>query len=217
RPRRLPWQRGAGIRPARTARRRPRRCPALAGRLIRLQRGAGLRWFRRLPEAAPRAHRAAGARRAGTGPWARARAQRRWRAAPAGRPGLGARGPPPARAPRPFASLDWSDTMIQHWTFGQRIGAGVAVKVALTIVIAVIAVYALRSVVQAKDDVISVNGENLLDAQKLQTAAARRVVGIRGFLLERTDAHLDVVRTFGDEFRSTLGRLRARATAEDER
>jgi CHASE3 domain sensor protein len=107
--------------------------------------------------------------------------------------------------------------MIQHWTFGQRIGAGVAVKVALTIVIGVIAVYALRSVVQAKDDVISVNGENLLDAQKLQTAAARRVVGIRGFLLERTDVHLDVVRTFGDEFRSTLGRLRARATAEDER
>jgi CHASE3 domain sensor protein len=107
--------------------------------------------------------------------------------------------------------------MIQHWTFGQRIAAGVAVKVALTIVIGVVAVYALRSVVQSKDEVITVNGENLLDAEKLQVAAARRVIGIRGFLLERTDFHLEVVRNFGDEFRAVLGRLRARASADDER
>ena len=107
--------------------------------------------------------------------------------------------------------------MIQHWTFGQRIAAGVVVEIALTIVIGVVAVYALRNVVHAKDEVITVNGENLLDAEKLQVAAARRVVGVRGFLLERTDFHLDVMRNFGDEFRTILGRLRTRAIADDER
>ena len=107
--------------------------------------------------------------------------------------------------------------MIQHWTFGQKIGAGVAVQVLLTVVIGAVATYALRSVVQSKDDVISVNGENLVDAEKLQVAAARRVVGVRGFLLERTEPHLEEIRAHGDDFRTILGHLRTRAAAADER
>jgi methyl-accepting chemotaxis protein len=108
-------------------------------------------------------------------------------------------------------------TMIRHWTFARKISAGFAVIVTLAIVIGSVAALALRNVVASKDEVITLNGENLLDAEKLQVAAARRVVGVRGFLLERTEFHLDVVRTFGDEVRTLLGRLRARITAEDER
>jgi len=107
--------------------------------------------------------------------------------------------------------------MIQHWTFGQKIGAGVALKVLLTVVIGAVAIYALRSVVQSKDDVITVNGENLVDAEKLQVSAARRVVAVRGFLLERTDPHLDEIQAHGEDFRTILGRLRSRAVAAEER
>lgn len=103
-----------------------------------------------------------------------------------------------------------------HWTFGQKIGVGFALTVALTIGISAVAVVALRGVVASKDHVITVSGENLIDAERLKLAAALKVVGFRGYLLEKSDKHLDAFRTNGDTFRAVLDRLRSRAEATDE-
>ena len=101
--------------------------------------------------------------------------------------------------------------MGMNWTFGQKLAAGHAVMVAFVVIVSVIAVFALRSVVQSKDLVIAVYGENLLDAERLQAAAARRVVGLRGFLLEKAETHLEDIRVQGDNVRTILSRLRGRA------
>jgi len=47
--------------------------------------------------------------------------------------------------------------MTRHWTFGKKIGAGLAITVVLAMAIGVIAVYALRNVVESKDRVITVS------------------------------------------------------------
>jgi CHASE3 domain sensor protein len=41
--------------------------------------------------------------------------------------------------------------MSRNWTFGRKVGAGFAVTLALSVVMAVIAIYGLRTVVVGKD------------------------------------------------------------------
>ena len=67
-------------------------------------------------------------------------------------------------------------------TFGKKLAIGFAITVTFTIVMAVIAVYALNRVVASKDRVIAVNAQNLTDAAKLQTAVARKAAAVRGVL-----------------------------------
>src|SRR5688572_4843974 len=81
-----------------------------------------------------------------------------------------------------------------HWTFGQKVSAAFAFSVALTIAICVIAVIALHNVVESKDEVITVYGENMIDAEKLAVAGAWKANAIRGFLLDKQDRHLGEVR-----------------------
>ena len=56
--------------------------------------------------------------------------------------------------------------MLKNWTFGQKLGAGFAVVVAMTIAISVVSIFSLRDVIAAKDRVIDFYGENILGAQK---------------------------------------------------
>jgi len=87
-----------------------------------------------------------------------------------------------------------------HWTFGQKIGAGFAVTVALTIVISAVAVTALRGVVAEKDRVITDNAQILIEAERLQTASEGRVAALRGYLLAREQRSLDSHRAMRSEF-----------------
>ncbi|MGH3087153.1 MAG: hypothetical protein ACRDSJ_07530, partial [Rubrobacteraceae bacterium] len=98
--------------------------------------------------------------------------------------------------------------MARNWTFGQKVGAGFAVTVALTLVIGAVAIYALRTVVTAKDQVISVNAQNITDAQRLAVASARNVAAIRGYFLIKQDSHLEELRDERELFLSILTRLR---------
>lgn len=107
--------------------------------------------------------------------------------------------------------------MARHWTFGQKTGAGFAVTVALTIGISVLAIYALRTVVAAKDRVISVHAENVIDAERLAGARERTVSETRGFLLRKSDLELEELRHARGELAAILARLRSRATTPAER
>lgn len=98
--------------------------------------------------------------------------------------------------------------MARNWTFGQKVGAGFAVTVALTLVIGAVSIYALRTVVTAKDQVISVNAQNITDAERLGVASARRVVAVRGYFLSKQDSHLEELREMRELFLAILARLR---------
>jgi len=68
---------------------------------------------------------------------------------------------------------------------------GFAATAILAMVMAAIAVYALNSVVASKDRVLAVNAQNLIDAARLQTAAARKAAAVRGYMLSGDTKYLD--------------------------
>jgi methyl-accepting chemotaxis protein len=96
------------------------------------------------------------------------------------------------------------------WTFGRRIGVGFAVTVALTLVIGAVAVYALRGVVESKDQVISFHAQNIRDAERLGVAAARRASAVRGYFLSKQGRHLEELTERRESFRVILTDLRER-------
>ena len=107
--------------------------------------------------------------------------------------------------------------MTGNWTFGQKIGAGFAATVALALVIAVVAVFALRGVVADKDLVIGVNAQLLIDAGRLQTLRESRASDTRAFLLTREEHYLDEAKATRAEFSQTADRLRGAVITEEGR
>ncbi|MQA29589.1 MAG: hypothetical protein GEU82_07100 [Luteitalea sp.] len=107
--------------------------------------------------------------------------------------------------------------MIRRWTFGQKVGAGFAVTVALSVAIGVVAIYALRSVVGDKDRVIGVNAQVLIDAQKLYATAEKKGGAGRGFLLTREERFVTELREVRAEFTSVMEQLARNSSSEDER
>jgi len=105
--------------------------------------------------------------------------------------------------------------MIQHWTFGQKIGAGFAVIVALTIVVGTISLYALRSVVASKDHIITTNVQSLLDAERLNGRRDEKAAEIRGFLLTGEERYVDQMRDTRREIAATLERMKRNAATDE--
>ena len=107
--------------------------------------------------------------------------------------------------------------MSRSWTFGQKLGAGFAVMVALSGILSVIAVNALRGVVASHDRVIAVNAQSLIDCAKLDAASEWKVAAGRGFLLTKEQRFLDRMREADREVTTLLGRLRSHLPSEDAR
>ena len=102
--------------------------------------------------------------------------------------------------------------MARTWTFGQKIGAGFAVTVALALVIGGVSIYALKTVVAAKDSVITVDAANIADAERLARFAAERTAAGRAFLLSSADRHLEDLRAGREDFVALFGALRKRVS-----
>lgn len=77
-----------------------------------------------------------------------------------------------------------------RWTFGQKIAAGFAAVVALTLICGLVGVRALHSVVVDKDRVLTDNAGKLIAAAKFQAAVEWKVGAIRGYLLTGDPEHL---------------------------
>jgi CHASE3 domain sensor protein len=107
--------------------------------------------------------------------------------------------------------------MNRQWTFGQRIGIGFAITVALAIAISVIANLALERVVAAKDHVISVNAQNLLEGERLRTAVERKSGAARGYLLTREEAFLAQVKGARADVATAADRIQKIVDTEDSR
>jgi methyl-accepting chemotaxis protein len=94
-------------------------------------------------------------------------------------------------------------------------GAGFAATVVLAVLISAIAIYALLAVVASKDRVISVNAQNLVDAQKLHAAGERAVAAARGSLLGSEARFHEEVRMARADFGETLDRLRGHVYTDE--
>lgn len=105
--------------------------------------------------------------------------------------------------------------MARSWTFGQKIAAGFAAVVVLSILISAIAAYALRTVVASKDRVIEVNAQNLVDAEKLRAITERKGGAARGYLLTRDEGFLDQMKSARTDFAETITRLKAVANTDE--
>ena len=105
--------------------------------------------------------------------------------------------------------------MGRTWTFAQKLAVAFSFMVLLTVVIAGIAVYTLNRVVASKDRVISVYAQNLTDAAKLQTAAARKAAAVRGYMLSGDPRFLEEENEARQLFLRTLEQIKPRLfTAE---
>jgi methyl-accepting chemotaxis protein len=107
--------------------------------------------------------------------------------------------------------------MFRNWTFGWRVAAGFIVTVILALVIGGVAVYALRSVVAAKDRVIDVNAQLLIDAHALRGWSEAKGGAARGFLLTGDDRHFSRMTEARVAFADTLARVRQNVHAGEVR
>lgn len=105
--------------------------------------------------------------------------------------------------------------MIQHWSFSQKIGAGFAAIVALTILVGAVSIYTLRAVVAGKDRIITVNTQQLLDAERLNGRRDEKAAHIRGFLLTGEDRYLEQMRETRREIVAIFERLRRNAASDE--
>ncbi len=108
--------------------------------------------------------------------------------------------------------------MSRELTFGRKLGLGFTLIVMLAMAMGAVGLYALHNVVQVKDRVIQLTGENLIDAQRLLGATEREVASVRGFLLLKDGEFLRQREEAQRRFANTLDRIRSRAeTARGER
>lgn len=98
--------------------------------------------------------------------------------------------------------------MFKNWTFGQKIGGGFAVVVALTLFIGLIATLALQTVVESKDRVINVDGPLMLRAAQMQTTRQQLTSQFRNVMLSGADADLTSLNDARTSFSSALTALR---------
>jgi methyl-accepting chemotaxis protein len=99
--------------------------------------------------------------------------------------------------------------MDRTWTFGRTISVGFAAVVALTLVMAVIALAGLHHVVQRKDEVIDTDTRLVLDVQKLLTIRDARAAANRGYLLSGQPKYLDEQYRNDDRFDAQINEIRA--------
>jgi CHASE3 domain sensor protein len=98
--------------------------------------------------------------------------------------------------------------MDQRLTFGQKLALGFAATALLAVIMAAISVYALNRVVTTKDRVIAVNAQDLIDAAKLQTAAARKAAAVRGYMLSGEPRYLEQENEARELFFRTLEHMK---------
>jgi methyl-accepting chemotaxis protein len=107
--------------------------------------------------------------------------------------------------------------MGRSWTFGQKLGGGFAVIVALALAGGVIAILALRSVVEGKDRVINSYARYLVDAERMRGAIEAKGAANRGYLFTGEERFLEERRAALSEFESTLTRLKTQVGTEEGR
>jgi methyl-accepting chemotaxis protein len=105
--------------------------------------------------------------------------------------------------------------MFRNWTFGGKVAIGFTATLLLALAIGGVGIYGLRAVVSAKDHVIDVNAQRLVDAESLRASAEAKAGAARGFLLSRDDQFIARMREARTKFSETLSRVKQDAESPD--
>lgn len=98
--------------------------------------------------------------------------------------------------------------MNRNLAYGQKLALGYAVMVLLALAMSIIAVFALKTAIASKDHVITANAQILIEAEKLHTAAERRVASMRGYMLVPEERLFSQLQAAREEFSTALERLK---------
>lgn len=104
-----------------------------------------------------------------------------------------------------------------RWTFGQKITAGFAVTLALTLLIGGVTIATLHHVVEKKDRLVTQYAENLISAQLLDSLYAKQSAQNRAFLLTGDQTYLVAAQEFRKDFAGTVLAIDANLTNPDAR
>jgi len=102
-----------------------------------------------------------------------------------------------------------------NWTFGRKVGAGFALVVALTLVMACVGLLALHQVVAGKDHIIMHLGRDLVDAERMRAAMQSEVANVRGFLLSGQQRYLEAAHAADRDFEDAVARIQERGIDDD--
>jgi CHASE3 domain sensor protein len=97
------------------------------------------------------------------------------------------------------------------WTFARTISVGFAVVVALTVLMATVALFGLHHVVERKDRVINSDTRQVLGAERLLELRDARASANRGFLISGEQRYLDQQHAYEKQFGAQLAEVRQRA------
>ncbi|GAB7037008.1 MULTISPECIES: HAMP domain-containing methyl-accepting chemotaxis protein [Catenuloplanes] len=107
--------------------------------------------------------------------------------------------------------------MRREWTFGQKLGAGFAVTIALTLLTGLVGIGALTTVVDEKDRVITLGITGLVEAQALRASAEAKASASRGYLLTGDERFLTTMNDARAEFTAGIGQLSGNTSTAEER
>ncbi len=93
-------------------------------------------------------------------------------------------------------------------SFGQKISAGFAAIIVLTVAVSAVAVISLQQVVASKDRIITVDTPLLADTERMRAALTREVAAARAFYLTREERYADELQQARADFKTIIDRLK---------
>jgi methyl-accepting chemotaxis protein len=106
--------------------------------------------------------------------------------------------------------------MRRTWTFSGKLGLGLGVMAILTLLLAMVAVFALRHVTAAKDEVIGRHARQMMDAQKLERISVERMSNVRAYVLTREATARDMIGLMHEQYFQLLKDMQTRAATTEE-
>jgi methyl-accepting chemotaxis protein len=107
--------------------------------------------------------------------------------------------------------------MAKQWTFGQKVGAGFTVTLALAVAIGLVSIFSLRNVVDSKDYVINVRGTILQDTERLRVWIEKKSSANRGFLFSSDEKFAAELRDARTKVMEIIGELKVLVPSDEER
>ncbi len=98
--------------------------------------------------------------------------------------------------------------MTRNWTFAQKISIALGTTVVFGIAILTVGIFSLQHVIDAKDKVITVDGQLLIDTQSLKASLEEKVAFVRGYLLSLDEGSLEKARLARAEFVAQISHLK---------
>src|SRR5690606_26666375 len=118
-------------------------------------------------------------------------------------------------ATRPHGTREHG-TMRRTWTFGFKLGLGLAIMVVLTLILGGFSLLGVQTVLRGLED-ITREAQLLVQAEQLNGAAERKVAAARGYLLAREPRFLEIMEEARERFFAHLDALDRSATSDDVR